>query len=61
MHKKDIELLKLFGFDVECESPFEIRHNETDSFAEGKAAEMVLEFLKIKLKEFAEYIIKENE
>lgn len=45
MDPKEIELLEKNGWTVECESPFEVRH-EDGSFATGQAAEMVLWFLK---------------
>jgi hypothetical protein len=35
--KTDIELLEEYGWEVECESPFEIRHKETGAFASGEA------------------------
>lgn len=38
--KKDIEMLKRNGWTVECERPFEIRH-EDGSFASGQAAIIV--------------------
>lgn len=41
----DYELLKLHGWETECESPFEIRH-EDGSFATGQAADCVLSTLK---------------
>jgi len=45
METNEIELLEKNGWVVECESPFEVRH-EDGSFATGQAAEMVLWFLK---------------
>ena len=44
----DEQLLKKNDWVVECESPFEIRHTETGSFASGIAVEMVLQNLKSK-------------
>ena len=44
MDKKDKKLLKAEGWEVECESPFEIRHKD-GSFASGQAAQMVLSVL----------------
>ena len=35
------ELLEYNGWVVECESPFEIRHEESGSFATGLAAKMI--------------------
>jgi len=35
-------LLEANGWNVECESPFEIRHNESGSFATGLAAKIVV-------------------
>ncbi len=46
MDIKHIELLEKNGWTVECESPFEIRHKETNSFASGLGAESVLYGLK---------------
>lgn len=45
MKKEDEELLNKAGWEVECESPFEIRH-EDGSFATQQAAEIVLDALK---------------
>lgn len=41
---KTNDLLDKCGWDVECSSPFEIRHRETGSFATGLAAEIVEEY-----------------
>lgn len=43
--EKDIELLEANGWEVECLSPFEIRH-EDGSFATLNAAKIVLENLR---------------
>lgn len=40
------KLLEKYGWTIECESPFEIRH-EDGSFASNQAAYMVVEQLKI--------------
>lgn len=40
-----IALLAQHGWTVECESPFEIRHTETGSFASALAADAVVESL----------------
>lgn len=45
MDKKDEMLLKAEGWELECESPFEIRH-EDGSFASGQAAQIVLSVLR---------------
>ena len=42
MDRDDVELLKENGWEVECESPFEVRHVD-GSFATGLAARIVLE------------------
>jgi hypothetical protein len=42
MNKRDFELLEQNGWMVECESPFEIRHIESGSFASEIAADMIL-------------------
>ena len=39
------QLLERNGWTVECEHPFEIRHEESGSFATMKAADMVLGLL----------------
>ena len=46
MNPEDVELLEKHGWEVECESPFEIRHTETGSFATLLAADLVLMALK---------------
>lgn len=45
MHE-DEELLKENGWDVECESPFEIRYEDGGAFASGLAADIVLDYYK---------------
>ena len=47
----DEEMLALDGWEIECHSPFEIRH-EDGSFATGQAADIVLSSLKEELKIF---------
>jgi hypothetical protein len=42
---EDIKLLEANGWIVECQSPFEIRNAEMESFATGYAAELVLKSL----------------
>lgn len=42
MSDSDKAILDRAGWDVECESPFEIRHRETGSFATKEAAWIVL-------------------
>jgi ribA/ribD-fused uncharacterized protein len=44
--KSDEDYLKEEGWVVECESPFEIRHNESGSFASGHAAYAVIRDIK---------------
>ena len=46
MNKIDILLLEDNGWIVECESPFEISHSKTESFAKNCAAQLVLDSLK---------------
>jgi len=46
MLKEDEELLKENGWDVECESPFEIRYEDGGAFASGLAADIVLDYYK---------------
>ena len=41
----DEKLLNKYGWEIECESPFEIRH-EDGSFATMQAAHTVLESIK---------------
>jgi len=43
MEKTDKEILEANGWSIDCESPFEIRHEETNSFATGYAAQIVLD------------------
>lgn len=40
------ELLQKNGWIMECETPLEISHVETESFASNVAAEMVIELLR---------------
>ncbi len=42
MNPEEIEILVRNGWEIECESPFEIRHVD-GSFAKGQAAYYVLE------------------
>lgn len=44
MKKEDIQILEENGWTVECESPFEIRH-EDGSFATLQAANLILAYL----------------
>lgn len=46
MDKIDRAILENAGWEIECESPFEIRNNETESFATNQAAYIVLEELR---------------
>jgi len=46
MNNEDIALLEKEGWMVECQSPFEIYHEETNSRATGYAAEIILSSLK---------------
>ena len=39
------KILEKLGWVVECESPYEIRHEESNSFATGWAAEIVIDDL----------------
>jgi len=43
MNKKDISLLAKEGWTVECESPCEIHHKDTNSVATGIAAQIILD------------------
>ena len=45
MDKRDRAILENDGWVIECESPFEIRNDETESFATNQAAYAVLESL----------------
>ena len=42
MDKLDEKLLEADGWEIECESPFEIRNMESGSFATNEAADIVL-------------------
>ena len=44
--KDDIKLLEANGWEVECESPFEISNEHCDASATGLAAQIVLDALK---------------
>jgi hypothetical protein len=46
MNQLDARLLESNGWEIECESPFEIFHAETNSKATGMAARIVLEDIK---------------
>ena len=48
MDKNDELLLEKNGWTIECESPFEIRNDETGDFASGIAANAVVDSLKPK-------------
>ena len=41
----DEEILKSNGWEIECESPLEIRHADS-SFATGQAAKLILQTIK---------------
>jgi hypothetical protein len=45
MNENDKFILEKNGWTIECESPFEIRNNETGDFASGVAAIIVLDNL----------------
>ena len=47
MTDEEREALRDDGWELECESPLEIRHVESGSFATGYAAEIVIEYLLI--------------
>lgn len=62
----DKKLLEYNGWEVWCDSPFEIYHKETDSKATGYAAQLVLDSLKpegdvegIRIAELAETFIND--
>ena len=46
MLKEDEELLENDDWEVECDSPFEIRQKDGGSFASGYAAQIILDNLK---------------
>jgi hypothetical protein len=46
MDKKEISLLDSNGWDVICESPFEIEHRESGQCADGMVAKIVLQMIK---------------
>jgi len=46
MNEEDLKLLEENGWEVECESPFEIRYEDGGAFASGMAADLVLWDLK---------------
>jgi hypothetical protein len=57
MNEADIDLLDQYGWVVECESPFELRH-EDGSRATGQAAQIVLEY--VKREEFPEGLYEDE-
>ncbi len=48
MNENDKLVLEKNGWMIECESPFEIRNEETGDFASGFAAKAILDNLKPK-------------
>jgi len=48
---EDKKVLEENGWNLDCESPFEISHEATNSFASNGAADIVLRYLKDKLVE----------
>lgn len=46
MTRSDDALLEANGWTLECESPLEIRHDISGSFASGLAARLVLDHLR---------------
>ncbi len=57
---KDEELLEQNGWEIECYSPFEIRHIETGSFATNWAATAVVDDLKQSEKLYKIRLISES-
>lgn len=51
---RDEDILKYYGWEIECQSPYELR-NIDGSFATGQAAYMVMDYLR------QEYIIEKYE
>lgn len=49
MNQADMQFLEENGWTVECESPLEIRHNETGAFATGMAADYVLDAVRAEI------------
>ena len=45
------DMTEINGWEVECESPLEIRFTEGEGFASGEAAFFILQFLKVLKKE----------
>lgn len=50
MNEDDKLILEKNGWIIECESPLEIKNEETNDFASGVATELVLDSLKPKPK-----------
>jgi len=42
MRQRDIDLLAQEGWEVVCESPFEIYYKENEGYANGRAADLIL-------------------
>jgi hypothetical protein len=61
MTQDDIDFLEKSGWTVECESPLEIRENESGGFATGNAAKLVLESLREdEKKKNVEFVLNER-
>lgn len=45
MSEREIKKLAREGWVIECQSPLEIRHEESGSFATGLAAQIVIEVI----------------
>lgn len=61
MDKNDEIILEANGWIVECESPFEIRNEETESFASNQAAYEILRSLKRDMEDQRKLAQKERE
>lgn len=62
MKEKHIKILEKYGWEIECENPFEIRNKITNEFASGSIAKSILDNLKeknINISEIDENLIDE--
>jgi spermidine synthase len=54
MNAEDVRMLEADGWMVVCKSPFELAHEETESFAKNYAAEIVVDNIR-------DYVVKYRE
>lgn len=52
MKKEDERMLEADGWNIDCLSPFELSHSETESFAKNYAAEIVVDNIREYVKKY---------